>query len=54
LTYVIAGTEDIFWLKFLKDHIAFATIGVLLALGFINWFGPKHSGSLAVALACPP
>ena len=53
LTYVIAGTEDIFWLKFLKDHIAFATIGVLLFLGFINWFGPKHSGSLAVALALP-
>ena len=53
LTYVIAGTEDIFWLKFLKDHIAFATIGVLLALGFINWFGPKHSGTLAVALALP-
>jgi amino acid transporter/nucleotide-binding universal stress UspA family protein len=53
LTYVIAGTEDIFWLKFLKDHIAFATIGILLVLGFINWFGPKHSGSLAVALALP-
>ncbi len=53
LTYVIAGTEDIFWLKFLKDHISFATIGVLLVLGFINWFGPKHSGSLAVALALP-
>jgi amino acid transporter/nucleotide-binding universal stress UspA family protein len=53
LTYVIAGTEDIFWLKFLKDHISFATIGILLGLGFINWFGPKHSGSLAVALALP-
>jgi amino acid transporter/nucleotide-binding universal stress UspA family protein len=53
LTYVIAGTEDIFWLKFLKDHIALATISVLLVLGFINWFGPKHSGSLAVALALP-
>ncbi len=53
LTYVIAGTEDIFWLKFLKDHIAFTTIGVLLFLGFINWFGPKHSGTLAVALALP-
>jgi amino acid transporter/nucleotide-binding universal stress UspA family protein len=53
LTYIIAGAEDIFWLKFLKDHIAFTTIGVLLFLGFINWFGPKHSGSLAVALAAP-
>ncbi|MEY2492228.1 MAG: hypothetical protein QOH24_1179 [Verrucomicrobiota bacterium] len=53
LTYVIAGAEDIVFLKFLKDHIAFTTIVVLLFLGFINWFGPKHSGTLAVALALP-
>jgi nucleotide-binding universal stress UspA family protein/amino acid transporter len=53
LTYVIAGAEDIAFLKFLKEHIAFATIAVLLVLGFTNWFGPKHSGSLAVALALP-
>ena len=53
LTYVISGAEQIMWLKFLKDHIAFTTIGVLFLLGFINWFGPKHSGSLAVALALP-
>ena len=53
LTYVISGAEHIVWLKFLKDHIAFTTIGVLLFLGFINWFGPKHSGTLAVALALP-
>jgi len=26
---------------------------VLLCLGFTNWFGPKHSGSLAVVLAIP-
>jgi amino acid transporter/nucleotide-binding universal stress UspA family protein len=53
LTYVIAGAEDILWLKFLKDHIGFTTIAVLLLLGSINWFGPKHSGSLAMALAVP-
>src|SRR2546430_4981537 len=53
LTYVISGAEHVVWLKFLKDHIAFTTIGVLLFLGFINWFGPKHSGTLAVALALP-
>jgi amino acid transporter/nucleotide-binding universal stress UspA family protein len=53
LTYVISGAEGISWLKFLKDHIAFTTIGVLLFIGFINWFGPKHSGSLAVVLAVP-
>src|SRR2546425_12835178 len=38
MTYVISGAEQIMWLKFLKDHIAFTTIGVLLILGFINWF----------------
>src|SRR4029077_5583813 len=53
LSYVISGAEDIFWLKFLKDHIALATIGVLFLIGSINWFGPKHSGSLAVVLAVP-
>jgi len=53
LSYVIAGAEDISWLKFLKDHIALTTITVLLLLGVINWYGPKHSGSLAVALAVP-
>src|ERR1700682_2674365 len=53
LSYVISGAEDIFWLKSLKDHIALTTVGVLVVLGFINWFGPKHSGSLAVALALP-
>ena len=53
LTYVISGAEDISWLKFLKDNIGFTTIGVLLCLGFTNWFGPKHSGSLAVVLAIP-
>ena len=53
LTYVISGSEHIALLKFLKDHIAFTTIAVLLFLGFINWFGPKHSGTLAVVLALP-
>jgi amino acid transporter/nucleotide-binding universal stress UspA family protein len=53
LTYVISGAEHVMWLKFLKDHIAFTTIAVLLFLGFINWFGPKHSGTLAMALALP-
>jgi len=53
LTYVIAGAEHVIWLKFLKDHIAVTTIAVLLFIGFINWFGPKHSGTLAVVLALP-
>src|SRR5437764_1235636 len=46
LTYIVSGAEQIMWLKFLKDHIALTTIGVLFCLGFINWFGPRHAGQL--------
>jgi amino acid transporter/nucleotide-binding universal stress UspA family protein len=53
LTYVTSGAEQIAWIKFLHDHIALATTAVLLFLGAINYFGPKHSGSLAIALALP-
>jgi amino acid transporter/nucleotide-binding universal stress UspA family protein len=53
LTYVTSGTEQIVWIKFLRDHIALTTTVVLLFLGAINYFGPKHSGSMAIALALP-
>src|ERR1700724_1927372 len=52
-TYITSGAEPIAWIKLLRDHIALATIGVLLIMAVINYFGPKHSGSLAVALAVP-
>ena len=53
LTYITSGAEHISWIKFLRDHIALTTIAVILIMGMINYFGPKHSGSLAVALAVP-
>src|SRR6266403_3105167 len=53
LSYVTSGAEDIIWIKFLRDHIALTTIGVLVVMGLINCLGPKHSGSFAVALALP-
>src|SRR5437763_16234215 len=53
LTYITSGAEHIAWIKLLRDHIALATICMLLIMGSINYFGPKHSGSLAVALAVP-
>jgi len=53
LTYITSGAEHIAWIKLLRDHIALATIGVLLIMGLINYFGPKHSGTFAVALAVP-
>src|SRR5207248_6244907 len=53
LSYVTSGAENIIWIKFLRDHIALTTIGLLLVMGLINYLGPKHSGSFAVALALP-
>jgi amino acid transporter/nucleotide-binding universal stress UspA family protein len=53
LTYITSGAEHIAWIKLLRDHIPLTTIAVLLMMGAINYFGPKHSGSLAVALAVP-
>ncbi len=53
LSYITSGAEHIVWIKFLRDHIAIATIGMLLLMVLINYFGPKHSGSLAVALSLP-
>lgn len=53
LSYITSGAEHIAWIKFLRDHIALATIAMLLIMGLINFFGPKHSGSFAVALAIP-
>src|SRR5438094_2467681 len=53
LTCMTSGAEDVAWIKMAREHIALTTIGVLLIMGLINYFGPKHSGSFAVALALP-
>src|SRR5881398_3350195 len=53
LTYITSGAEHIAWIKLLRDHIPLTTIAVLLIMGLINYFGPKHSGTFAVALAIP-
>src|SRR5213079_1835295 len=53
LSYITSGAEHITWIKSLRDHIGLTTIGILLVMGLINYFGPKHSGTFAVALAVP-
>ena len=37
----------------LSYYIEISSIGVILLIGAINIFGPKHSGSMAVSLAIP-
>jgi amino acid transporter len=53
LSYITSGAEQMTWIGFFRDHIALTTISVLLLMGLVNYFGPKHSGSFAVALALP-
>src|ERR1700741_3756237 len=53
LSYITAGAEHVGWIGFLRDHIAIATIVMLLIMGALNFFGPKHSGTLAVTLTVP-
>src|SRR5215472_10316560 len=53
LTYLTSGAEHIELIKLAREHIALTTIGMLLIMGLINYFGPKHSGSFAVVLALP-
>jgi amino acid transporter len=53
LSYITSGAEQMTWIRFFRDHIALTTISLLLLMGLVNYFGPKHSGSFAVALALP-
>jgi amino acid transporter/nucleotide-binding universal stress UspA family protein len=53
LTYITSGAENVGFIKLMREHIALTTVGVLLIMGLINYFGPKHSGSFAAALALP-
>ena len=53
LTYITSGAEHVGFIGFMREHIALTTIGVLLIMGLINYYGPKHSGSFAVALSLP-
>ena len=53
LSYITSGAEQVVWIKVLRDHIGLTTIAMLLFIGWLNHFGPKHSGSLAVLLAVP-
>lgn len=36
-----------------QEYLKFATIGAIILIGAVNYFGPKHSGTFAVTLAVP-
>src|SRR3954465_6131487 len=53
VTASLSGWSAMAYFHAPKQHIAIATAGLIIAVGGINFFGPKHSGSMAVALAIP-
>jgi amino acid transporter/nucleotide-binding universal stress UspA family protein len=53
VTASLSGWSAMAYFHAPKQHIAIATAALIIAVGAINFFGPKHSGSMAVALAIP-
>src|SRR5689334_12257958 len=53
VTASLSGWSAMAYFHAPKAHIAVATLVLILVVGAINFFGPKHSGSMAVTLALP-
>ncbi len=53
VTAALSGWDAMIYLGVPREYVKVATLGLLILVGFINYFGPKHSGSLAVSLAVP-
>lgn len=53
VTAALSGWSAMTYFKVPKDWIWAATLLLIMVVGAVNYFGPKHSGSLAVSLAVP-
>ena len=53
VTAALSGWAGLSYLGVPDRYILVGTIAVILAIGILNYFGPRHSGSLAVVLAIP-
>src|SRR5882672_4686104 len=53
VTASLSGWSAMAYFHAPKEHIALATLVLILVVGAINFFGPKHSGTMAVTLALP-
>src|SRR6185503_3001798 len=53
VTAAMSGWAAMTYFGVPQESIRWATIGLILVVGVINSFGPKHSGSVAVFLALP-
>jgi amino acid transporter/nucleotide-binding universal stress UspA family protein len=53
VTAAMSGWAAMSYFRVPQEWVGLATILVILGVGGINYFGPKHSGSLAMTLALP-
>jgi amino acid transporter/nucleotide-binding universal stress UspA family protein len=53
VTAALSGWAAVSYLGVPSQYAPIATMGLILAVGVINYFGPKHSGSVSIWLAIP-
>src|ERR671937_1351672 len=53
VTAALSGWAGVTYLGVPNQYAPFAAMAVILLLGAINQFGPKHSGSVSIWLAVP-
>ena len=53
VTAALSGWAAVSYLGVPSQYAPIATIGLILAVGIVNFFGPKHSGSFSIWLAVP-
>ncbi len=53
VTAALSGWSAMTYFGIPKPYVVWATVGFISCVGFLNRFGPKHSGSFAVSLAVP-
>jgi amino acid transporter len=53
VTAALSGWAALSYLGVPSQYIMVSTIGAILVMGVLNYYGPRHSGSLAVVLALP-
>jgi len=53
VTAALSGWSAMSYFGVPKEFVSWATVGAILIIGALNYFGPKHSGSFAMSLAVP-
>src|SRR2546423_10966538 len=53
VTAALSGWAAVSYLGVSNDNARLATAGLILVVGIINYFGPRHSGSVSIWLAIP-